>query len=118
VNEEPQGKTLLVNSAAVFTSVVGVLVVVEGEFEGEIFRLRDGENKIGRTDDCDVQLPSQRISRPHAILIHKDGMFAIKPLKPENPVYVNDERIEEVAQLRDRDSLKLGRTTLRLLSVA
>jgi hypothetical protein len=111
--------TLCINTGEIFKSVVvGVLVAVEGESEGEIYKLTDGENKIGRNPECEVQIPSRHISRPHAVLIHKNGTFAVSPLKSENPIYVNDERVEEVAQIGDRDFLKLGKTTLRLLSVA
>jgi pSer/pThr/pTyr-binding forkhead associated (FHA) protein len=111
--------TRYINTGDIFKSVVvGVLVAVEGESEGEVYKLKDGENKIGRNPECDVQIPSRDISRPHAVLIHKNGTFAVRPLKPENPIFVNDERVEEVAQIGDRDFLKLGKTTLRLLSVA
>ena len=97
---------------------MGVLVAVEGESEGEVYKLKDGENKIGRNPECDVQIPSRDISRPHAVLIHKNGAFAVRPIKAENPIYVNDERVEQVAQIGDRDFLRLGKTALRLLSVA
>ena len=112
-------KTVIVDVGSLFKSqVVGVLVAIEGEFEGEVYKLKDGENKIGRSKDCHVQLPSDSISRPHALLIYKEGMFAIRTLAPDNPTYVNGERISEVTQLSDGDSVKLGRTLLRFRSVS
>ena len=112
-------KTVIVGVDSLFKSqVVGVLIAIEGEFEGEVYKLHDGENKIGRTKDCHVQIASDSISRPHAMLIHKEGMFAIRTLVPDNPTYVNGERISEVAQLSDGDSVKLGRTVLRFRSVS
>jgi hypothetical protein len=116
---DAEEKTKIVGVPGVFKSrVVGVLVAIEGECEGEVYKLCDGENMIGRTKDCQVQIPSQYISRPHALLIHKDGMFAIRPLSTENPTFVNDDRVMEVQQLSDGASIKVGRTTFRFRSIA
>jgi pSer/pThr/pTyr-binding forkhead associated (FHA) protein len=95
--------------------VTGVLIATEGDLEGEVYRVFDGENKCGRSKHCQVHLPSEWISREHAILIHQDGVFAIRPLKDENPVVVNGERTEGAA-LQDGDVLRLGRTTFRFRS--
>lgn len=98
--------------------VAGVLVGVEGELEGQLFRILDGESKIGRSSHCEIELPSKRISREHAKVIHRDGAFAIKPLSDQNPTFVNDETLpSEGAELKDGDYVRLGRTTLRFRSV-
>ena len=97
--------------------VVGVLIAVEGECEGQVFALRDGENVIGRTKDCPVQIPSRFISRPHATVIHRDGMFAIRSLTDDHPTLVNGNRIEGTLQLADGASIEVGQTTLLLRSV-
>jgi pSer/pThr/pTyr-binding forkhead associated (FHA) protein len=93
--------------------LAGVLIGVEGDdLVGEVFRIFDGENKLGRSRDCSVKLASEFISREHALLIHQDGVFAIRPLKDENPVLVNGEKTEGSA-LQDGDLIRLGRTTFR-----
>ena len=97
--------------------VVGVLVAVEGDLEGEIYRVVDGENRIGRSPDCEIELSSKKISREHAKLIHRDGVFAIAPLSDKNPTFVNDEPTQG-SELGDGDSIRLGRTTLRFRSIA
>jgi hypothetical protein len=96
--------------------VVGVLVAVEGELEGEVYRVYDGENRIGRSPDCEIELPSKKISREHAKLIHQDGMFVVAPLSDKNPTILNDEPTEG-AELSDGDTLKMGRTKFRFRSV-
>ena len=96
--------------------VVGVLVAVEGELEGEVYKIVDGENRLGRAAECEVRLDSKKISRLHAKVIHKDGLFAIAPLSDKNPTFVNDEPTQG-SELGDGDTLKLGRTTLRFRSV-
>lgn len=97
--------------------VVGVLVAIEGEFEGEVYKVRNGENKIGRSEDCQIQIPGESISRTHAMLIHKDGLFAIQTLSNNNPTYVNGAQISETAELSDGASVKVGPTLLRFRSI-
>lgn len=96
--------------------VVGVLVAVDGELEGTLCAVRDGENKLGRAEDCEIVLPSVKISREHAKIVHSDGVFAIVPLKEENPTFVNEEATEG-AELRDGDLVRLGQTTLRFRTI-
>jgi len=115
---EIDGATVVTDVRGVFSHVVGVLVVVDGDCEGQVYKLKDGENKIGRTADCDVQIASRHISRPHAMLIHREGMFAVRPLSANGATFVNDQRIEDMTQIADREHIKFGRTTVRLLSVA
>jgi hypothetical protein len=97
--------------------VVGVLVAVEGDLEGEIYRVVDGENRMGRSPDCEIELRSKKISREHAKLIHRDGIFAIAPLSDKNPTLLNDEPTQG-SELGDGDTIRLGRTTLRFRSIA
>jgi hypothetical protein len=96
--------------------VVGVLVALEGDLEGEVYRIYDGENRLGRSPACEIELPSRKISREHAKLIHRDGRFVVAPLTDKNPTILNDEPTEG-AELGDGDTLKLGRTRFRFRSV-
>ena len=93
-----------------------MLVAVDGELEGQVYKLKDGENRLGRSEGCDVRLDSKKVSREHAKIIHQDGIFAIAPLSDQNPTLVNDEPIEG-GELRDGDYVKIGRTVLRFRSV-
>lgn len=96
--------------------VVGLLVAVEGELEGEVFRVVDGENRLGRSRECEIHLNSSYVSRRHARIIHHDGQFVVGPLNEQNPVLVNDNRTDGT-ELSDGDYLKLGKTTLRFRTV-
>jgi hypothetical protein len=96
--------------------VVAVLVAVDGELEGEVYRISDGENRLGRAPECEIPLPSKKISREHAKLIHSDGVFAIAPLSDRNPTFVNDEPTQGT-ELSDGDRLRLGNTTFRFRTV-
>ena len=111
------GKTEYVDVRAMLPNqVVGVLVAIEGELEGEVYRVYDGENRLGRSPDCAIELPSRKISREHSKLIHQDGVFVIAPLSDRNPTILNDERTDG-AELSDGDTIKLGRTKLKFRSI-
>jgi pSer/pThr/pTyr-binding forkhead associated (FHA) protein len=97
-------------------AVVGVLVAIEGELKGEVFRLFDGENKLGRAETGEVVLPSKWISREHAMLVHHGGIFAIVPLNERNRTYVNGQEVDGT-EVNDSDSIKLGRTTFRFRTI-
>lgn len=113
----PAGATEYVDVRAMLPNqVVGVLVAIEGELEGEVYRIYDGENRLGRSPDCEIELPSRKISREHTKLIHQDGMFVIAPLSDQNPTILNDERTDG-AELSDGDTIKLGRTTFKFRSI-
>ncbi|HKC50558.1 MAG TPA: FHA domain-containing protein [Myxococcota bacterium] len=96
-------------------AVIGVLIGIEGKLEGEIYPVRDGENRVGRSPTAEIRLADrdETISREHALIIHRDGAFGIKPLKTDNPTWVNGEQVEGGASLSDGDRITVGRSTFR-----
>jgi pSer/pThr/pTyr-binding forkhead associated (FHA) protein len=98
--------------------IVGVLVGVDGPFEGRLFGIFDGENTIGRGGQCRVRLSKddRRISREHAKVIHRDGIFVVQSLKEKAVTRVNDEPTTG-SELTHGDSLTLGDSTFRFVSV-
>jgi pSer/pThr/pTyr-binding forkhead associated (FHA) protein len=113
-----ESKTTYVTAAAsVSGGVVGVLIAVDGPLQNEIFRVYDGENSMGRSQQARIVLDSRYISREHALLIHQDGTFGIKPLRDENPILVNEEKVAGGVMLSDGDRVQLGNTTLKFRTV-
>jgi hypothetical protein len=98
--------------------IVGVLVGVEGPCDGKLYAVFDGENTLGRGEQCRVVLSREdrRISREHAEVIHRDGVFVVRPLKDKAVTRVNDEDTEG-SGLSHGDSLTLGDSTFRFLCV-
>ena len=88
--------------------LVGVLVGIEGELKGEIFKVKDGDNRIGRSQECDIHLLDAKVSREHAMIAYDDGVLLILPLNDKNPTVLNDEFIDEGDQLSDGDKLRFG----------
>jgi pSer/pThr/pTyr-binding forkhead associated (FHA) protein len=98
--------------------IVGVLVGVDGPLEGRLFPVLDGENLIGRGEHCRISIPREdrRISREHAKVIHREGVFVVQPLKDKAVTRVNDEPTTG-SELSHGDSLTLGDSTFRFVSV-
>lgn len=96
--------------------VRAVLVGIEGELEGEVYKVRTGENKLGRSESCDIVLPSVKISREHATIFHEDGIFGIAPLSDKNATFVNEEPIE-ATELSDGDVIRMGSSTFRFRTI-
>jgi pSer/pThr/pTyr-binding forkhead associated (FHA) protein len=95
--------------------VVGVLIGVHGKLKDEVFKVFDGDNTVGRQPTAQVYLgeADDSISREHAQIIHREGAFGLKPLKENNPTYLNGEVVDGGAPLSDGDEIGLGDSKLR-----
>lgn len=111
-DSDPSAQTMIVPGG----KIVAVLIATAGQLENEVFRIFDGPNKLGRGDACQVVLPSQRISREHALINHANGGFTIKALSERNPTRINGESAQG-GELKDGDTLKMGDSTLRFRTV-
>ena len=56
------------------------------------FRLGEGPNVAGRADDCDILLPSRRVSRHHCVFEVYDGRVTVRDLGSHNGVVGTDGR--------------------------
>jgi ketosteroid isomerase-like protein len=77
---------------------------------GDRYTLRDGQNRIGRGDDCDLQLQASQVSR-HQAMIRWDGNQArIMDLGSSNGTRLNGRELEpyEYYPLNLGDNVELG----------
>ena len=88
---------------------------VDGKLRDEVFKVFDGENTLGRLETAEVYLGEGdvRVSREHAQIIHREGAFGLKPLKEDNPTFLNGNLVEGGAPLSDGDEIGLGDSKLR-----
>ncbi len=70
--------------------------------------LEEGENLIGRTDDCAVRIDSPRVSRHHARILVKDGAASIEDLGSKNGTFVAKQIVHEPTPLADGDEVSVG----------
>lgn len=62
---------------------------------------------IGRLETNDICIREQHVSRQHAVINYRDGIFMITDLGSANGVYVNDRRINEPFPLASGDVIRL-----------
>ena len=93
--------------------VIGKLIVIKGELEGEEYELREGENHIGRSPESDVVLPSMWLSRTHAVLTCEKGRIEIESIT-DKITSVDGEPVSGSVAVADGAKIQLGGTICRL----
>jgi DNA-binding winged helix-turn-helix (wHTH) protein len=61
--------------------------------EGQSYPLYEGENSLGRAQDCRVTITDDTISRRHALITIHDGSCSITDLDSKNGTFVNGQLI-------------------------
>ncbi|HIE05520.1 MAG TPA: GGDEF domain-containing protein [bacterium (Candidatus Stahlbacteria)] len=74
-----------------------VLIVVDGPVVIQSLLLDEGKYLIGRTNDCDLILPSRGVSRHHALVEKRGKKFFIKDLNSTNGTIINGTKIRKAA---------------------
>lgn len=70
--------------------------------------LADGATAtIGRSPNNDIQIPERHVSRQHAVINYRKGVFMVTDLGSSNGTFVNDERVEEPFPLFAGDMIRL-----------
>lgn len=76
----------------------------------------DKAHTVGRSSTCEVQLPDKAVSRSHAQIRARAGLWQILDLGSKHGTYLNGVRLEanEVSPLRHGDLLSIDPWTFRL----
>ena len=67
---------------------------------------------IGRSANNDICVPDRHVSRQHAVITYRDGIFMISDLESANGTFVNDQQIAEAFPLFSGDVVRLFMPTL------
>jgi len=86
---------------------VPLLIIEQQGISTQTVPIEDKEIVLGRSNDCDVILSTEEISRHHAKIFIKEGAYIIADLKSLNGTYVNRQRIVE-HKLKHLDEIWLG----------
>jgi EAL domain-containing protein (putative c-di-GMP-specific phosphodiesterase class I) len=73
--------------------------------------------KIGRADSTDLRIESAEVSREHAEIFERNGMWLVRDLGSTNGTHVNGKQIKETL-LADRDILRVAETELTFIASA
>lgn len=72
------------------------------------FVLREGATAtIGRSSNNDIQIAEQHVSRQHAVVSYRNGVFFVADLSSSNGTFVNNERVNEPFPLFAGDTIRL-----------
>lgn len=64
---------------------------------------------------CDLCIPDRKLSPQHCVLAAQGDSLLVQTLTDRAKVYVNGERIEGEHRLQNNDTLRIGKTTIRLV---
>lgn len=72
------------------------------------FVLMEGATvSIGRASSNDIFIPERHVSRQHAVIAYRDGIFMINDLGSANGTFINDEQLTEAFPLASGDVIRL-----------
>jgi serine phosphatase RsbU (regulator of sigma subunit) len=84
------------------------LRILHGDASGQSYRLDRDVTVLGRDAACDIILANQDISKKHARIVHKDGVYYIEDLGSTNGTKVGDSVLTEIRLLKDGDLIQIG----------
>lgn len=77
------------------------------------FDLTKDEMVIGRLPECDIQLPSNMVSRRHAKVVRDGSGYRLEDMGSGNGTFLNGQRIESAQRLKTNDRVKFGPMLMR-----
>jgi len=79
-------------------------------------KIESGPMRIGRSGDCEIQLPVASVSREHARIVPEDDRIMVEDLGSRNGTWVNGNRIAGPTSLRPGDRVEIAGVILELVS--
>lgn len=88
---------------------------IGGEGMGRLFELFGSTVRIGRSEENDIALPMDGVSRYHAILeLDGNGNFQIRDLQSKNGIIINGQKKDQ-ALLKNGDTVQIGAYLFRFI---
>ena len=85
-----------------------VLELEDDSGDKQIFPLEMGENRVGRSETCEVYVAHRSLSRDHAVLEVRRGSVAVRDSGSTNGTYVDSKRVTERVELKPGAKIRLG----------
>lgn len=93
-----------------------LLVHVQGTELGRVRQLTQGELLIGRSQEADMWIGDDGVSRKHARFVREDTTYVLEDLNSANGTFVQGERITRRI-LKDGDQIQLGPSAIFRFSI-
>jgi predicted component of type VI protein secretion system len=84
------------------------LIVLEGKHKDRVIPLPETIFMIGRDKQCHLRPHCPSVSKLHCAIAAWAGKVRVRDLKSRNGTFLNGQRIEGEAMVRDGDPLKIG----------
>lgn len=88
--------------------VAATLTVLKGPRVGAVFRMREGENVIGRAAESQVQVVTEGVSRRHARVSSREDRWWVEDIGSTNGTICRGMLLDRPMELRDGDRINLG----------
>jgi|GEM_PF-849526 len=93
--------------------LVGWLITYSIDPLGIDYKLYEGRNVIGRSNDCNITVGDKTMSGKHATILFRAGKYKIKDELSAHGTFVCGEDIEEQTfELHDGDLIRMGKTVV------
>lgn len=92
------------------------LVVIGGKLRGQEFVLEDGENIIGKSDECDIILSVDGVSKRHMSITVTDDVAYVVDLNSSNGTFLNG-KIVKRATAKNGDKITLPHLIFQVVYV-
>ncbi len=93
------------------------LKILHGSNAGKIVTIREPQFCIGRSEECNLRINSDAISRRHCTITVSESGIRIRDLKSRNGTHVNGKRIEAEHPVQIGDQLRVGPLEFLVTSV-
>jgi two-component system cell cycle response regulator len=91
------------------------LIMLEGDLPGQVFRLREGRQLIGRRPECEIRLRERAVSGLHAEVLRERESVTINDLGSTNGTLVDGARIRTALRLAEGSLLRLGNCVFKFV---
>ena len=86
-----------------------MLIVYEGDLEGQRWVIDRDRMVIGRGTDCDISIPKRQISRHHAQIERDSEGYLLRDLGSKNGTFVNSKQLADTPyRLKDEDEIQIA----------
>ena len=84
------------------------MIMIKGDFIGQVYELKSDVTIIGRNDDADLIISDISISRRHAMIVDRAGSYLLSDLGSTNGSFLNKDPVASATEMKEGDKVRLG----------